>query len=160
MEGLQQQVKMAFAEARFARGDAIKAHDFAIEAESRSKEHAARVEAMVLSTSWRITTPLRSAGRMLKSIKIIRVRHSGKLFLQHSALYIARRPVLKRFFLAVLKQFPNLKNRLAMLRHQQMASNPYTADNAPVERAHLSPRARKIYLDLKSAINKSSEEGH
>jgi O-antigen chain-terminating methyltransferase len=146
------------AETRFA-AEVSKAQACASEAETRFAAEAATVEAMRLSTSWKVTTPLRFAGRALRSVKIGSGPRKAKLLLQHSALYIARRPRLKRFFLAVLKRFPNAKNRLAMLRHQQVTVPSFADHVVPDELAQLSPHARRIYLELKNTINKSTGEG-
>jgi O-antigen chain-terminating methyltransferase len=153
------EVKTAVSAALSAKAEVSKAQAFASEAETRYAAEAATAEAMRLSTSWKVTAPLRLAGRALRSVKIGSVRRNVKLLLQHSALYIARRPRLKRFVLAVLKKIPKLRNRLAMLRHQQATGLSFAGHAVPRELAQLSSHARRIHFELNNTINKSTEGG-
>ena len=132
----------------------------ASEAETRVNTQFASIQVLKNSNSWKVTAPLRFAGRTLRSVKIGSALRNVKLLLQHSALYIARRPRLKRFVLAVLKKFPKVKNRLAMLRHQQATILSFDDHVVPDELAQLSPHARRIYLELKNTIEKFTEGGH
>jgi O-antigen chain-terminating methyltransferase len=131
----------------------------ASEAETRANTQFASIQVLKNSNSWKVTAPLRFAGRTLRSVKIGSGPRNAKLLLQHSALYIARRPRLKRFVLAVLKKFPKVKNRLAMLRHQQATGLSFAGHAVPRELAQLSSHARRIHFELNNTINKSTEGG-
>jgi hypothetical protein len=73
-----------------------------------------------------------------------------KLLLTHAMFYINRRPRLKRIVLAILTLFPTLKRRLGQLAvgaSVAQRARPYFA----TELANLTPRARRIYTELKVA---------
>ncbi len=63
-------------------------------------------------------------------------------------LYIAQRPTLRKIAMYVLAVSPNLKARLT-----QISANNYSAYKpVPKHLVDLTPRAREIYADLKTAI--------
>jgi O-antigen chain-terminating methyltransferase len=85
---------------------------------------------------------------------------SVKVLLQHAALYIGRRPQLKRATLKVLQHFPSAKARLAQtirptivpLSHIQLEQL-----HNMVNVAHLTPHARRIYADLNAEIERQQK---
>lgn len=87
------------------------------------------------------------------------INHKKKirLFLTHAKLYINRRPGLKRVALAGLAPFPALARRLAQAT---LAASPAQIARPQVatELAHLTPRARRIYADIKIAIENRRKE--
>jgi len=70
-----------------------------------------------------------------------------KVLLQHAALYVRERPQLKNAAWKVLNRFPRLKLWLF-----QAITPPALQQNLPMAIARLTPRARLIYADLKTAI--------
>ena len=123
------------------------------QAEAASNQSLMQLHAVYASTSWRITAPLRWIGRLVRMIHPRSLKPKLKLLLQHAALYANRRPWIRRIALSVLARFPGLKARL----FQSLASRHNPAPNVPSELAHLSPRARKIYDDMKSALAKRQQ---
>lgn len=79
-----------------------------------------------------------------------------RLLLRHAALYANRRPWLRRPLLAVLNRIPALKVRLQRFSMGLPMTPPRRS--VPTELAHLSPRARQIYADLKSALDRRQQE--
>ena len=154
------------------------------EAENRAIQAEARVNDLLNSTSWRITAPLRWLAGLAHRFTPQALKPRLKLFLQHTALYVRRRPWLRRVTLGGLAHFPSLKTRLlrivtdnrvihyprnpdAPAEAQPLrivtdngASHSSRQSDAPTELAHLTPRARRIYTDLKSALARQQKEGN
>lgn len=76
--------------------------------------------------------------------------------LQHANLYINRRPRLRRVIVALVNRFPGMKTHLMRLVMGASASFAQRArpHDIPAELSQLTPRARRIYADLKSAIER------
>jgi hypothetical protein len=110
-----------------------------------------QLQAVYTSTSWRITAPLRALKGLAFKLSPQRLKPQIKLLLRHVALYVNRRPRLHNAALGLLNRFPTLKRRL--ISPITSAPRPGTVqENVPSELAHLTPRARQIYADLKQAI--------
>ncbi|WP_186308449.1 class I SAM-dependent methyltransferase [Paraburkholderia sp. BCC1885] len=80
-------------------------------AEARSCETRSQLEALYGSASWRITAPLRRAEDTVRH-RYAQAQSGVSLLLQHAALYVGRRPRLKRATSRVLGLTPGLKARL------------------------------------------------
>ena len=82
---------------------------------------------------------------ILRLTKLITPYSIGKikLFLINAKLYINQRPKLCKLIVTMLTHCPALKNRLS-----QLATQP----------VHLSPRARRVYLELKEAMDRNNKE--
>ncbi len=130
------------------------------EAENRAIQAEARVNDLLNSTSWRITAPLRWLAGLAHRFTPQALKPKLKLFLQHTALYVRRRPWLRRVTLGVLAHFPSLKTRLLRIVTDNGASHSSRQSDALTELAHLTPRARRIYTDLKSALARQQKEGN
>ena len=139
-----------------------------VEARAKRAEAASNLDLMQLhaiyaSTSWRITAPLRklvdAKRAFLPSPKVAKsaLKTKIKLLLAHAKLYVIRRPKLQRGVMHVLAKFPNLKARLKQASFSRY-SEKITKPSIPVELASLTPRARQIYSDLKTAIEQNQKE--
>jgi len=157
-EQAEAKAEQAEAKAEQAEAKAEQAEAKAEQAEAASNQHLMQLQAVYNSTSWRITAPLRGVGATLRRINPWHIRPKIRLILQHAALYIGRRPRLKRFVLALLNRLPRLKSRLMRVALITGTATGPMSQKTPTELSHLSPRARQIYADLKAAIEKNKQE--
>ncbi len=137
----------------------------AIEAEARTDEALYHYNAIINSKSWKITKPLRLAGDFIRWFKrgvyhwvtfspTSRPRRVAKKILISLKYYIHTKPRLKTKLLNILDRFPKLKTRLKSIgstdfsNHNLLEVDIYT--NSEVK---LSPKAKKVYSDLKKVID-------
>jgi FkbM family methyltransferase len=116
-----------------------------------------QIQALLSSTSWRITSPLRWVILAARYPNPGAFKPRAKILLQHAALYIRRRPRLKSAVLRGLYRFPWLKSRLFRIV-PGIRTPSVQRESVPTDIAHLSPRARQIHADLKIAIERSQKE--
>ncbi|MDL9999605.1 FkbM family methyltransferase [Variovorax sp. J22P240] len=132
----------------------------AIQAAGATQQHLQQqLDAVLNSTSWRLTAPIRSVGtrcrRLLSALREGRItsgiKRRIKSVLRAFALVVVRHPALKRGVLACLRLAPPLHRRVrAMLAPPPIA--PSTAPQAPSQPATaMSPATRAVYLKLKAA---------
>ncbi len=139
------------------------------EAETRAEETRQFLNFVYSSRSWRMTEPMRSFVSKLRS-----VRHGGlahaKAFIKGLGLplvkkvlsYINTRTGFRRAFKNVLRKL-GLYEPVQSLYQKYIAwqsANTQATRKADVPRGpliHMSPRARKIYADLKTVVEKSRE---
>lgn len=115
------------------------------------------IQAIYNSTSWRITAPLRKVRRLALKLSHTRFKMFGKWLLQHTILYVNRRPRLRSVVHTLLNRIPFVKRRLIAIVIG--APMPTTArQDLPTEVTNLTPHARQIYSDLKSALAKRQRE--
>ena len=180
MEALNQRMANAEAQTR-AMSDALSCitdlHEQLRHAKTRSRALKVEKEAVLSSLSWRVTAPLRWVGRavtqssclarrlinrvLYTSINIFQrpLAAAMRFVLQHSAL----RESLNRH----LMRYPALRGQLLGIAHRYdaISSMPVpvssAAETSRIERfegARLTPRARQIYHDLKTAIEIRQKE--
>lgn len=77
-----------------------------------AETRAQQIEAIYQTYSWRITAPLRRVRSAAGGLTPRAFKPRIKVLLQHTALYIRRRPLLKNAALRGLHYFPRLKARL------------------------------------------------
>ncbi|OZB74078.1 MAG: hypothetical protein B7X37_06805 [Halothiobacillus sp. 14-55-98] len=165
------QATQANERANHAEAQAAQANERANHAEAHASVINQQYLAVVHSRSWKLTKPLRLAGKFARwfvrgSIAWLafkpgsRPRRVIRSALIKAMAVVQARPRLKRFVLKVLNRFPRLKQRLWNMRIQHdPVSQPTTAPMTHTLEAELSPRAQKIYHDLKAAIEKHNKEG-
>ncbi|MFK4444477.1 SAM-dependent methyltransferase [Caballeronia udeis] len=125
--------------------------------------HAAnhRVAAMLNSSSWRLSSPVRAiglAGRKIGASPGVANR-TVKLGLQHAMAYVQCRPVLKQRVANVLARFPRVRARIVRYTGLQAAQAVVSGAALPavetVER--MTARGRSVYYDLLSARNSGTQ---
>ena len=160
----QAEVRAQQAEVRAQQAEvrAQQAETKAQQAEAAAKEILLQLNAVYASTSWRVTAPLRAISRGVHSLTLAprAIKSSIKQGLRSCAAQVARRPRLKRLALVILNRMPTLKARLMQMAgdYRNAFSSSTHQPAIPLELHQLSPRARQIYADLKSALAKRQEE--
>lgn len=128
------------------------------EAILKANEAAGMVTAMQNSISWKATVPLRLSGNVLKKIiKIHPCNHHSRV-LRNFVLFFLKRPLLKKYILPVLNRFPNIKARLVVVSQSPVVRRDVSRPQTPRKMANLTPRAKKIYEDMKSSIRYKRED--
>jgi O-antigen chain-terminating methyltransferase len=153
----------AQAQARQASECADSAQARAQQASERAANAEAALVALYRSRSWRLTAPLRMAGRVIrsffrksKSLELV-IKMQIKVLLAHASLYVNQRPKLRHAALLVLARFPAVKARLkAAAMNRSIA--PTAEPAVSTDLAHLTPHARQIYADLKNTIERRQKE--
>ena len=120
---------------------------------ARATQAEARATALLNSTSSRFTTPLRCLGSVARGLRANPWKSGAKSLIQHAASYIRRRPWLKKASLTLLNWFPGLRSRLFRVV-SGATMLPDQPPSGPVVVAHLTPYARQIYANLKTAIER------
>lgn len=120
-----------------------------LEAEARADALGQRVLALLSSSSWRVTAPLRAAGAL-----VYRLRDGGKRRLKALLLRTGQRalrsPRLKQLARQLLPLMPGLHARVYALLLQARAQTPVALAESDAP-GQLSPRAAQFYQQLKSA---------
>jgi FkbM family methyltransferase len=155
--------QQAEAKAQQSEAKAQQSEAKAQQSEAKAQQAETALIAVHNSSSWRLTTPLRMVGCIAKSTfhlaKATKSKNKErvKLLMAHAKLYINQRPKLRRAAFAVLERLPALEGRM---RRATIEASEEIAQHhvAAIELANLSPRARRIYDDLKVALENHSKE--
>ncbi|MEY2340577.1 hypothetical protein AB4090_00505, partial [Acidithiobacillus sp. IBUN Pt1247-S3] len=169
-----ERASLAEAQATQANERASLAEAQATQANERASHVGQLYEAVVNSRSWKITKPLRLARRFTQwfvrgSIAWItfapgsRPRRVARSFLVKAIDKVRSNSALKPRAVRILNHFPKLKQRLRNTTFPQSylsSTQQATPPNPPHSEAmaSLSPRARQIYADLKSALARRQQE--
>src|SRR3990167_1087643 len=180
----QAQLRSSEAEARVANAEAAaqQAQTRSTEAESRAASAEAAAQqaqaaahnawlqhhAIIHSTSWRVTKPLRLAAVAAKWLP-----RGGKAWLMFApgsrprrilrrmvlaaAAQVQQRPRLKAMALRGLNHFPRIKQRLQLARNSLLSTAAPVSEALPAQLSELSPHARRIYLRLEAAIENNNK---
>lgn len=124
------------------------------QAEARAVESSQQVLALLSSSSWRITAPLRSAMTLARRLRSAQregrlasgVRSRGVRLARRLGGAVLRRPALKRAARAVLRHVPALEARLYKMMLDNSSAVRVVLDQPASE---LSPRAARVYQELR-----------
>ena len=131
-------------------------------AEAKAQLAEAKLQTLLDSTSWKITGLLRVVGNMTKSffkktksIKSI-INNKLRLLLLHTMLYFTQRPKVKSLIITTLGRFPTVKRWLMQVSNNEF----FVVINQPSASAleNLTPRALRIYNDIKNVIGRNKNE--
>lgn len=111
----------------------------------------ARMAALLNNASWRITAPMRRVVSALRGLIPNNLKTHGKILLHQAARYVMARPGLRNVAVTVLDRFPTVRSRLTRIFVGAAAQGP-------TDLALLTPRARQIYADLKTAIERRQKD--
>jgi len=137
------------------------------EAETRARQAEMGLQAVYNSRSWKLTRPLRLAGEAARRFvqgslawltfaPMSRPRRMARQLVITFKQYVVNHPRLKSIALSFLSSFPALKARLKRMGTVHVTPMHSFTAHGPEQ---LAPRARQIYRDLKSAIEKH-QRGH
>ncbi len=167
----------AYAQASEASVQANEANSRATKAEQSANNAWQHYHMIANSTSWKMTKSLRLAGKFTRWLvygsyhwltfsPTSRPRRSIKNLVLKMKNYINSNPKLKMKIISILNRFPKLKARLKRVSQD----NYFLSDNSKLtawnalgcksqnlELSHLSPEAKKIYNDLKYAIEQKQK---
>jgi len=125
---------------------------------NRSQQH---VIALLSSSSWRLSSPIRVVGNTLHKVGRTpgAVRRTARLGLLHAVAYVRCRPVLKQRVANVLSRFPRVRARLARYVGFEAAQGVVAGAPLPsVESIEgLTARGRAIYTDLANAKSSNTK---
>jgi len=165
--------QQAESRAQQAESRAQQAQSRAQQAETTSNERLAQLHEVYASTSWRGSKPLRAIKRLLagdfaalgRSTAAVKLEGKRTLrpVLSTSIKYVFKRPALRKVLSPALKAFPSLHQRLLTVAMNTgvVAGGAEQATLRQFVSASISghpsaqvmtPRARKIYQDLKLVI--------
>jgi O-antigen chain-terminating methyltransferase len=159
--GLSLEILLSRWDSRFNRLEAK-----AQQAEAASNERLAQLQAVYASSSWKITRPLRGIKRLISGDFAVlgqstaAAKLKAKQTLRHviaaGISYVNTRPVLRNRLKRLVAHFPWLRQRLVRvaLNSRGVLSGQRAV---PLELQNMTPRARKIYQDLKAAIENKNK---
>jgi len=129
----------------------------AVAAEDVAHHAQHHVAAMMASTSWRLSSPLRAGGLTIRKIGRSKaaVNRLARLGLLHAAAYVRCRPVLKQRIANVLSRMPQVRARLIKMAGFDAIQGVVTGAAMPAVESidRLTARGRKVHADLLSALN-------
>jgi len=169
----------AEAKAEHAEAKAEQARSLAGQAEARAKQaeeaatqYLAQLRAIYASRSWRVTAPLRQGGGFARwfvrgSVAWLtfapgsRPRRVIRTALIWAMKMVRSHPKLGGIALTLINKFPRLKQRLRIIVNSQTYADSHTCSphfSPGADLSNLSPRARQIYLHIKTEIVKKKQE--
>jgi FkbM family methyltransferase len=157
------QVQQANERSQQAEAQAQQANERSQQAEAQVQQATSSLQAVYNSRSWQITAPLRAIGNIVKAMRPIparilyKIKSSAKSCLAHTRLYVIARPKLKRIALTMLRRLPGVNERL----RTAVTTNTISTSSTPTlanDLDQLTPHARQIFFDLKSAIENRQKE--
>lgn len=158
--------QQAEAKAQQAEAKAQQAEAKAQQAAAWAQQAEASMSAVCNSHSWRMTRPLRLLGKAVRWFvrgsmawltfaPMSRPRRALKSLLISLKNKSNAHPELKALTLRLLSRFPVLKARLINMGNQQGVTSIASCVKRPEQ---LSPRARQVYCDFKTAIEQQQKD--
>ncbi len=139
--------------AQLAESKAEQAEFKAAEAQSHAHQINVQLNAVYSSNSWRIAAPLRWTVSALRGLSPIAMKAYPKTLLGYAARYVTAWPRLKSSALALPDCLPGVKLHMSSTIGKD--DTPHIAAvHAPIDLASLTPRACRIYVELKAAIER------
>jgi O-antigen chain-terminating methyltransferase len=140
-----------------------------IEAENRAIELSTLYNSILNSRSWKITYPLRLLGRFARWFKTgtiawvtfapgSRPRRVTRKLIIRAKEYLNKRRKLKSFVKICLKPFPGLQERLKRVGNTNNYVTYNSESSSEIQYLNLSPTAKKIYDDLKKAVEERRKD--
>ncbi len=149
-----------------AEAGAIEAKTRAHQAESRARQAEVGLQAVYNSRSWKVTRPLRLTGKaarwfvpagiaQLTFAPMTRPKRMARQLAIKFKRYVVDHSRLKRIALRFLSHIPTLKARLKRLGTVNVTPMHFFTVGGPEQ---LAPRARQIYNDLKTAMDRHQKD--
>ena len=154
---------------------AVQAENRASQAESMAQGMATQLSAVYSSTSWVLTKPLRGCKRMaggdfsifgrVTARCVLKTKQALRPIVSSSISYVLRSPTVHLRLYSLVQHFPRLHQRLrriaintGILDNDRHAFSPLSTSNSNMGRSGnsltlRSPLARRVYMDLKAAID-------
>jgi O-antigen chain-terminating methyltransferase len=166
-EKAEAKAEQAEAKAEQAEAKAEQAKAKAEQAKAKAEQAKAAVAAIYRSKSWRLTIPLRWAAERLREIlaKLKKLRILLKRLVnripRRVLSFINRRPKLRRYALAIINRLGVYSFARALYARVAYGTGIMGTQNfISTDIAHLTPRARQIYANLKAAIETHDKENN
>ncbi|WP_053063983.1 class I SAM-dependent methyltransferase [Caballeronia mineralivorans] len=136
-------------------------HLSVIAAEDRARRSQEHVIALLSSSSWRLSSPVRGAGVLLRNVARLpgKVNYIAKVLLRHGAAYIRCRPWLKQRAENLLRRLPRVRTRLALYaglaatQENETGALPVAVATVDQQSAH----SHVVHADLINAESVGSE---
>jgi O-antigen chain-terminating methyltransferase len=130
------------------------------ELEARREQLQEQLVALLESRSWRLTAPLRAVSSILRRVRNAArngtlggaLKRRAKAVLRLAGQAVLRNHRAKRAARRVLSRFPYLQSRLREMMYHDPAG-PGAPPPASQQASDLSPRAQRVYANLKAAID-------
>jgi len=117
----------------------------------------ARIMSLISSQSWKITEPLRLLNDFLRFHKKRGIRFYCRRFFARFESFVRKQPILNQLVLKILDRFSILRKLLGLKsKGSNIAINGDLSSSS--ELFDMSPQARRIYADLKLAIDRKKGE--
>ncbi|GGY54937.1 class I SAM-dependent methyltransferase [Pseudoduganella albidiflava] len=135
------------------------------EAEQRAGAAEQRIVALLSSSSWRVTAPLRwTSGQVIRARSAVRegrlvpgLKRRALPFVIAAIRGVLQRPRVKHAARRVLRHFPSLQARLyGILSRSNTVAAQQDAPLMPQQPGALSPRAQRIYEQLQLEVQQQA----
>jgi len=124
------------------------AEEFAWKAEIHAEQTSQHYQMVVNSYSWKLSSPLRLAAKILRKTKKVSIDTARQLPYRTKAL-LDKSPKLNKLLLKILNRFPKLKQKLKLLLHKKIE------DGSSIEPPKvIFPDSKTITSDIMKAIER------